>query len=181
MHRNDGAGCRCNEGFQQIEVQVPCLVLRINWNGYSAVMICGERGCDVCAGADQNFVARFYAGGRNRYVQRGRAAAYRDAVPGAAIGSKFFLELRNGPAKRTRYFAPSERVCNRLNVFFADRGFKYGDHFCDCPTITLSFSIPRNGPCFMLMHCMSSITRMEWIPWINTIASPARSSISRNN
>lgn len=39
-------------------------------------------------------------------------------------------------------------------------------------TNTLSCSVPRNGPCLTLRHCMSSMIRMPWTPRISTIASP---------
>jgi len=47
----------------------------------------------------------------------------------------------------------------RVAAVMRDYGLEDRNHFFTS-TLTLSYSVPRNGPCFTLMHCMSSITRI---------------------
>ena len=65
--------------LDQVEVEVPGLVLGVDRHRHAAVVERGERGGDVGAGADQDLVAGLELERRDREVQRGRAA--RTATP----------------------------------------------------------------------------------------------------
>ena len=53
---------------------------------------------------------------------------------------------------------------HRRDVIFSNLWFEYRNHRSFTFTRTLSFSVPRKGPCFTEMHCMSSMTRMACVP-----------------
>ena len=134
--------------------------------GTRAVVVRGQRGRDVGAGADQHLVARADAGRRDRELQRGGAARHRHAVLRADVVGELALEARGSPRRtspRSRRGArprrPPRSPPRRC------RARRPGSSRVTS-TSTLSSSSPRNGPCLTLSACMSSITRIAWTPWI---------------
>src|SRR5262249_55151107 len=119
---------------------------------------------------------------RHRRVERRRPVADRHAVRAADVVGERALERRDRLAEGAGDLAaPEGRDDGRDLVFAVDR-LEYWNHalapgLVGCPgSGILSFSAPRNGPCFTLTHCASSTTRSEWPPLMSSIASPGLSS-----
>src|SRR5262249_40771572 len=135
----------------------------IDWHGNGTVVDDAQGGGDVGAGTNQNFVAGPDFGGSHCQVQGRCPAGDGHAVAAAAILGEGLLEARNRLAERARNLAPAHGRDHGLDLIVANDRFEYFNHDGSSTRI-LSFSVPRNGPCLTLMHCMSSITRMAWMP-----------------
>ena len=112
--------------FDPVQVEVPCLRLRIHPDRHCTVVDHRQGGRDVGAFADKNFVAWLQADGGDCEVQRSRAARDRHAMLDAAELGEFVFESVQRLAKVAGDFTAAQRLCDGLDLFLADDGSKTG-------------------------------------------------------
>src|SRR5687768_6260931 len=115
----------------------------------------------VCGCTYQDLISRLDAGRDNGKMQGNGPICYSNPVLAAAIFGKLSLELPQRFAKGSRNFTPLECGNDRIDLILLDDGFKNRNFHLWSSTLTLSYSVPRNGPCLTLIHCISSMTRRE--------------------
>ena len=177
VNRKYGLRPRGDEGLQEGGIHVPGVWFRVHRDNHAALQHYSIARRDVRACADQHLVTGLDADRRHCEVQRGRPAADGHAVSALAVLGESPFEVGDETTGGARNHTLSNGLCRERQLALSDHRLVHRDH--DRGEIsTLSFSAPRNGPCFTLTHWKSSSPRKECAPSINSTASPGEATTS---